>query len=102
MTVSFIKRKWNLLTIETKLETIDQLVIEVSISFLAVCYNIGFIIRLSEKNELSKPPLIQIISDKWRSTVYSFPEDFFKGKCQNGPSLLTCSLEKSQTTSFGK
>ena len=35
--------------IETKLETVDQLAIGVRISFLGMRFNIGIVIRLSEK-----------------------------------------------------
>ena len=37
------------MTIDTKLETKDQLAIGVKVSFLAVRNNIGIVIRLSEK-----------------------------------------------------
>ena len=40
-----IKIKPNLVTIEKKLETIDQLAIEVRVFFLAVPNNIGIVIR---------------------------------------------------------
>ena len=53
------------MTIETKLETIDQIAIGVRISFLAVRNNIGIVIRLSES------PLVPISSDNRRSTVLS-------------------------------
>ena len=39
-----MKRKRNVVTIETKLEIIDQLAIGVKVSFLAVRYNIGTVI----------------------------------------------------------
>ena len=53
------------MTIETKLETNDQLAIGVSVSFLAVRYNICIVIRLSE------PPLVPIRLDNRRSTVFA-------------------------------
>ena len=61
--MSSTKRKGNVVTIETKLETIDQPAIGVRVSFLAVRYNIGIVFRLSE------PPLVPISSDNRRSTV---------------------------------
>ena len=39
--MSSMKRKWNVVTIETKLETVVKLVTRISVSFLAVRYNIG-------------------------------------------------------------
>ena len=51
------------MTIQTKLETIDQLAIGLRVSFLAVRYNIGIVVRLFE------PPLVPISSDNRRSTV---------------------------------
>ena len=42
--MSSTKRKQNVVTIKTKLETTDQLAIGVRVSFLAVCYNIGILI----------------------------------------------------------
>ena len=47
--MSSMKRKRNVVTIETKLETIDQLAIRVKVSFPAVHYNTDIVIRLSEK-----------------------------------------------------
>ena len=44
VTLSSMKRKQMVETIETKLEIIDQLVVGVSGSFLAVRYNIGIVI----------------------------------------------------------
>ena len=46
--MSSMKRKKKLATIETKFENIDQPEIGVSGSSLAVRYNIGIVIRLSE------------------------------------------------------
>ena len=43
--MSSMKRKPTLVTIETKLETIDQLAVGVRVSFLTVPYNIGIVIR---------------------------------------------------------
>ena len=51
------------MTIETKLETVDQLAIGVRVSFLAGRYNTGIVIRLS------KPPLVSISSDNQRFTA---------------------------------
>ena len=53
VTVPSMKRKWNVVTIETKLETIDQLAIGVRVSFLVVRCNIGIVIRLSEPQSVS-------------------------------------------------
>ena len=61
--MAFMKRKRNVATTETKLETIDQRAIGVRVSFVAVRYDIGIAIRLSE------PLLIPINSDIRRSTV---------------------------------
>ena len=48
------KRKQNVVTIETKLEIIDQLAEGVSVSFLAVRYNIGIsLLFVYPKNRLS-------------------------------------------------
>ena len=69
VTISSMKRKRNAVTIETKLETIDQLAIGVRVSFLPVRYNIGIVIQLSQKNRLSEPQLVPISSDNRRSTV---------------------------------
>ena len=44
VTMSSMKRNPNVVTIETKLETIDQLAIRVRFFFLAVRYNIGIVI----------------------------------------------------------
>ena len=66
MTLSSRKRKRNLLTIETKLETKNQLAIRVSISFLAVRNNIGIVIQLSEKIDYLSHPwsqLVRIVGD---------------------------------------
>ena len=62
--MSSMKRIRNVVTIETKLETIDQLAIEVRVSFLAVRINIGIFIQLS------KPPLVPISSNNRRSFVF--------------------------------
>ena len=91
--MSSIKRKRNVLTIEMKLEIINQLEKDISGSSLAVCYNIDkatvyyikkqkeaitvqyvyvvfFIVRLYfVTNHLSEPPLVPISLDYWRSTV---------------------------------
>ena len=53
VTTSFMERKRNVVTIEKKLEIIDQLAIGESVSYLAACYNIGIVIRLSEKIDYS-------------------------------------------------
>ena len=55
--MSFMKRKRNVVTIETKLETIDQLAIEVRVSFLAVRSNIGIVVRLSAKKSIIRTTL---------------------------------------------
>ena len=47
LVTSSIKRKWNVVAIETKLRIIDQLAKEV-IGSLAVSYTIGIIIQLSK------------------------------------------------------
>ena len=49
VTMSFMIRKWNVVMIETKLETIDQLTIGERVSFLAERYNICTVNRLSEE-----------------------------------------------------
>ena len=46
-----MKRKGNAVTIETKLETIDQLAIKVR-AFLAVGNNISIVIRLLKKSNV--------------------------------------------------
>ena len=61
VTMFSMKRKRNVVTIEAKLETIDQLPIEVSVSFLAVRYNIGIVIRLSEKIDYLNHPWSQLV-----------------------------------------
>ena len=55
--MSSMKRKRNVVTIDTTRESIDQLAMGVRVSFLAVRNNIGIVIRLSE------PPLVPISSD---------------------------------------
>ena len=51
VTMFSMKRKWNVVMIETKLETIDQLAIRERVSFLAERYNICTVNRLSEEIE---------------------------------------------------
>ena len=51
--MSSMKIKRSIVTIETKLETIDQLAKSVRVSFLAVLYNIGIGFQLSEKIDYS-------------------------------------------------
>ena len=51
-----MKRKRNVVTIETKLETIDQLAMGVRVSFLTVRNNIGIVIRLFEKIDYPNNP----------------------------------------------
>ena len=63
--MSSMKRKRNVVTIERKLETIDQLAIRVRVSFLVVHNNIGIVIRLSE------PSFVPISSDNRHSSVYT-------------------------------
>ena len=58
-----MKRKRNEVTIETKLEIIDQLAVGTRVSFLTVRYNIDIVIQLST------PLLIPISSDNRRSTA---------------------------------
>ena len=53
------------MTIETELETIDQLAIGERVSFLAVRNNIGIVVRVSE------PSLVPICLDNRLSTVYT-------------------------------
>ena len=45
------------MTIETKLETVDQLAIGVRVSFLAVRSNIGIVVRLSAKKLIIRTTL---------------------------------------------
>ena len=59
--MSFMKRKRNAVTIETKLEIIDQLHKTVSGSSLAARYNIDIIIQLSEKIDYPNQPLSQLV-----------------------------------------
>ena len=59
------------MTIETKLEIIDQLAIRVRISFLAVRHKSVLLFNFP-KNRLSQPPLIPISSDNRRSTIFMF------------------------------
>ena len=66
--MSSMKRKRKVVTIERKLETIDQLAIGVRVSFLAVRNNMSIVIR---KNRLSNPPLVLISSDNRHSAVFS-------------------------------
>ena len=54
--MSSMKRKWNVVTIETKLEIIDQLEKGVSVFSLAVRCYVGIAIRLSEKVDFSYHP----------------------------------------------
>ena len=70
MTVSTLKRKRNVVAIETKLEVIDQPAKRVSSFSWAVRYNIGRIIQLPKKNQISKQPPISISLNNQRSIVY--------------------------------
>ena len=56
-----MKRKRNAVTIETKLETIDQLAEGARASFLVVRHNIGIVIRLSEKIDYPNHPWSQLV-----------------------------------------
>ena len=49
------------MTIERKLETIDQLAIGVRVPFLAMNNNIGIVIRLSAKIDYANHPWTQLI-----------------------------------------
>ena len=69
VTTSFMERKWNVVTIEKKLEIIDQLAVGESVSYLAACYNISIVIRLSKKIDYSNCLRFQLF---WRSTVFAF------------------------------
>ena len=59
VTMFSMKRKQNVVMIETKLETVDQLAIAVRISFLAVHSNIGIVIQISKKINYPKHPWCQ-------------------------------------------
>ena len=47
---SFMERKRNVVTIEKKLEIIDQLAIGESVSYLAACYNIVLLFDYPKKS----------------------------------------------------
>ena len=49
VTMFSMKRQWNVVTIETKLETIDQLAIGVRVSFLAVRNNMASLLDYPKK-----------------------------------------------------
>ena len=61
VTISSMKRKWNVVTIKTGLETIDQLAIGVWVPFLTVRYNIGNVIRLSERIDNPNRPWSHLV-----------------------------------------
>ena len=61
VTMSSMKRIRNVVTIETKLETIDQLAIGVRVSFLAVRNNIDIVIRSLEKINYPNHPWSQLV-----------------------------------------
>ena len=50
MAISFMKRKPNVVTIETKLETVDQIVIGVRVFFLAERNNIALLFDYPKKS----------------------------------------------------
>ena len=66
--MSATKRRRNVLTIEAKLEIINQLE-------MTICGNDAFYCKIVfcliiQKNQLSEPLLVPITSNNWRSNVY--------------------------------
>ena len=64
-----MKRKRNVVTIEIKLETMDQLAIRVRVPFLAVRYKSVLLFDYPKKS-IIRSPLVPISSDNRRSTVH--------------------------------
>ena len=61
VSMSSMKRKENVVTIETKLKSIDQLAIGARVSFLAARDNIRIVFRSSEKIDYSNHPSSQLV-----------------------------------------
>ena len=61
MAISFMKRKPNVVTIEIKLETVDQIVIGVRGFFSGRAQQYRIVIRLSEKIDYPNHPWSQLV-----------------------------------------